>query len=695
MTNVQCYNLNNGSITVTGNGGQSPYNYALGTGTYGTSGSFTGLTNATYVLHIKDANGCIKDTTLTITQPTLLKPSASVTNILCNSASTGAATIGATGGTPGYTYAVGSGAYGSSGSFTGLTAGTYTFHVKDANGCISDTVLTITQPTPLAVTAVATNVLCNGGTSATVTVTASGGTPGYTYAFDANAYNGSNVLTGLNAGIHTIHTKDANGCIKDTNITITEPTKLIMGYTAVQPLCFNDANGSITISASGGTTPYQYSIGSFAFSGTTNYSSLSAGTYVLHIKDANNCTKDSTITLGQPAALAMSLSISNVLCNGGSSASVTMTASGGTPAYTYAIDAGAFSASATLSGLSAGSHTVHLKDANGCTKDSTINISQPAKLNLTYTVTQPLCFGAANGAITITGIGGTTPYSFALNGGAFGSSGTFTGLSAGVDTLHIKDANGCAKDSIITLSQPTGLALTATKADVLCNGGTSGTVTVTANGGVSPYTYAFDLNAFGSSNVLTGLAAGVHTIHLKDANGCLKDTNITITEPTKLLIGYTLVKPLCFADANGSITISASGGTPAYQYALGSGAFGSTTVYNGLAAGIYVLHIKDANGCTVDSNITLSQPAALAMTLNVSNVLCNGGTTGAVSVTAGGGTPAYQYALDAGAFGSATSFTGLSAGSHTLHLKDANGCLKDSTFNITQPSKLNLTYTAT
>lgn len=695
VTNVACYGQNNGTITVAGDGGQSPYTYALGSGSYGSSGSFSPLANGPYVLHIKDANGCIKDTNLTITQPTLLRPSATVTNILCNGASTGAVTIGATGGTPGYTYAQGSGTYGSSGTFTGLIAGTYTFHVRDSNGCISDTTLTITQPTPIVVSVTKTNVLCNGGSSGTVTVTASGGTPGYTYASDGNAYTSSNILTGLTAGIHTIHTKDANGCIKDTNINITEPTLLVLGYTLIQPLCNGDANGSLTMSASGGTAPYVYSLNSGPFTSITSYNGLTAGTYALHIKDANNCTKDSTITLSEPTALAFTLAISNVLCNGGNTGSVTVVASGGTPAYTYAIDAGAFNSSNVLSGLTAGLHTVHLKDANGCTKDSTISITQPAKLNLSYNATQPLCYGNNNGSITIIGIGGTIPYTYALNGGAFGSSSTFNGLSAGVDTLHIKDANGCTKDSIITLGQPTLLTLTATKTDVLCNGGNTGTVTVTGAGGITPYSFGYDSNPYGSSNILTGLNAGIHTIHLKDGNGCIKDTNITITEPTKLVLGVTMVQPLCNGDANGSITINASGGTPTYTYSVNTSPFSTSPAYTGLTAGTYTLHLKDANGCTKDSTVTLNQPAALGVTLAVTNVACNGGATGSVTVTATGGTTPHTYAINSGSFGSGATFTALTAGLDTIHIKDANGCMKDTIFSITQPAKLNLTYNAT
>ena len=313
---------------------------------------------------------------------------------------------------------------------------------------------------------------------------------------------------------------------------------------------------------------------------------------MLHIKDANNCTRDSNITLSQPAALSFIITKNNVLCNGGNTGAIGVSAGGGTPGYTYALNSGTYGPSSSFTALTSGIDTVHLKDANGCIKDTIIVISQPSLLRLSYSTTQPLCNGASNGSISIVGVGGTTPYSFALNSGIFGSSGAFSGIPAGVDTLHVNDANGCTKDSIITIGQPIAVAVTATKTNVLCNGGSTGTVTVSASGGVPPYTYAADAGTYNTSNLLTGLNAGAHTIHTKDVNGCLKDTVIIITEPAKLAISYTLVQPLCNGGSDGSITIAASGGTTPYLFSLSSSSFSSTTLYNGLGAGTYVLHIK-------------------------------------------------------------------------------------------------------
>lgn len=693
LSNVVCYNQNNGSITVTGIGGQSPYRYALGAGPYTPVNVFNLLPNASYMVYIQDTNGCIKDTALTITQPNLLVPSANVTNVLCNGQTNGQVIIGAAGGSPGYLYAQGAGAYTATGTFGGLGAGTYTFHVKDTHSCISDTTVTITQPSPITIGVVVSNVLCHGGNSGTVTITAGGGTPAYTYAIDGGGFGASNLITSLLAGTHTVHIKDAAGCIKDSVITITEPAALQINYTLTRPLCNGDANGSISFSALGGTSPYIYALNSSSYTATTLYSSLSAGTYGLHIKDAKNCRLDSNVQLTEPAPLGVSIAVNNVLCNGDTSGSVSVTASGGTIAYSYAIDAGAFGAVTTFTGLGAGSHTVHIKDANNCLKDTTFTISQPNKLKISYSSTDPLCNGDANGTITIIGIGGTLPYQYALGAGAFVSTPGFNGLTASVYVLHVKDAHLCTRDSIITMSQPSKVTVTAAVTNVLCNGGNTGTVTITASGGITPYTYAYDAGSYGASNLLTGLTAGVHIIHTKDANACLKDTTITITEPTALSIGYTSVSPLCNGDANGSISITAAGGSGSYLYSLNASAFSTTTAYPGLSAGIFVLHVKDGNNCHKDSTITLTQPAALAFTVNQVNVLCNGDTSGSVTINAAGGTPSYTYAIDAGSFGSTTTFTGLGAGNHTVHLKDANNCTKDSIITITQPLLLKLTYT--
>ncbi|MBS1645415.1 MAG: gliding motility-associated C-terminal domain-containing protein [Bacteroidetes bacterium] len=693
-TNVLCFEAANGSITVTGIGGQIPYQYALVTGSFGPSGYFSPLADSTYTIHLKDTNGCLLDTTVVITQPNLLVPGAQVTNASCHGASDGSVMLSARGGTAPYSYAKGSGSFTSTPLFDFLSAGTDTFFVKDSNGCVSDTVITISEPSQLMVSVAITDAVCNGGNTGTATITANGGTPSYSYSIDGGAYGGSNMFTLLPAGTHTLSVKDAHGCVKDTSVIIGEPTKLLLNYSLARPLCNGEYSGSITMNGSGGTSPYLYSLNASSYTSTTFYNGLNAGSYFLHLKDAHGCKVDSLISLTEPSALAFAISLTPVACNGDSSGTATIIASGGTTPYRYAIDGGAFTSVNSFTNLPAGTYTLHLKDTNNCTKDTQIVISQPTKLRLSFTLTDPLCNGDSNATLSITGIGGTIPYQYAINAGIFGSTSNFSGLPAGSYALHVVDTNGCRRDSTIIITEPSPVTITASATNVLCHGGNSGTVTITANGGIAPYTYASDAGAYGTSNILTGLNAGTHILHTKDGNGCIKDTSITLTEPTPLLLSYSLTLPRCAGDANGSLTITASGGTPSYQYAVNSWPFGVTNSYSGLPAGPIALHIRDTNNCRVDSNIILSEPSPVAVALVVNNVWCNGDSTATVSVVASGGTPGYRYAINSGSFGSSSLFTGLWAGTHTVHVKDSNGCVHDTTFNISQPTKLRLAYSS-
>jgi hypothetical protein len=202
---------------------------------------------------VKDAAGCIKDSTITITQPAAIVPAVSALNIPCFGQANGALTLSATNGTAPYTFAIGAGPYTTSGSFTGLSAGTYVLHTKDANNCIKDTTVTLTQQTPIYYTLALSNVLCNAGTNGSVTVTGSGGMAPYTYAVNAGAFGASNVLGGLSAGTHTIRMKDDAGCIKDTLITITQPPVIVPSVAVTNVACNGAATGSLTLSAAGGT----------------------------------------------------------------------------------------------------------------------------------------------------------------------------------------------------------------------------------------------------------------------------------------------------------------------------------------------------------------------------------------------------------------------------------------------------------
>lgn len=688
VVNAVCYGSATGSASASASLGTPPFTYSWNTLPPQTGATATGLAAGTYTVTATDSKGCSVAQGITITQPSRVVASiASKDSVSCNGGNDGKATAAAAGGKSPYTYSWNTSPIKNGVTATGLSAGTFVVTVTDSVGCTDTESVAIVQPIPVSVAISTTAVLCHGGNTGTATVTASGGTPAYTYAVDAGGYGSANILSGLTAGTHIVHVKDAHGCVKDSSIVITEPAALALGYAATQPLCNGATNGTITITASGGMAFYQYAIGGGTFTSAPTFSGLSAGTFVLHVKDANGCTKDSTITLLQPAPLAIAPTLSNVLCNGGSSGSVAVVASGGTPAYTYAINTGSFGAASTFPGLAAGTYAIHVKDTNGCRRDTNVSITQPSILTLGYTLTQPLCNGAANGAISILGNGGTTPYQYALNTGVFGSAGTFSGLSAGSYVLHVMDANGCARDSSVLLLQPAALTATASKTNVTCNGGTNGTASVSVSGGTGPYTYSWTGIAATASSV-SGLSAKAYTATVTDAKGCTTTASVTISQPSALAATTSAIGPVCNNGSNGSATISPSGGAAPYTYSWSTVPAQTGATATALASGTYSVTITDGAGCTASFTAIVPVTPPVIVTVVPYWVSCFGGKDGGAKAFAANSTAPYTYAWNTTPVQTGDSAKGLSAGSYTVTVTSAAGCIGTGTVSIQQPPVL-------
>ena len=688
QVNLLCSGGNTGSITATGAGGTTPYTYAIGAGTYSTTNTFMGLTAGSYTVRIKDSNNCTSQTTLTITQPAVLNVTSIQTNVLCNGGTTGSITATGAGGTTPYTYAIGTGTYSASNTFTGLAAGIYTVRIKDSNNCTSQVSVNITQPAALALTSSQVNVLCNGATTGSITATGAGGTTPYTYALGAGTYSTTNTFTGLAAGSYTVRIKDSNNCISQVNVTLTQPTLLTLTTTQTSSGC-SGATGSITASGVGGISPYTYAIGAGTYSASNTFTGLSAGTYTVRVKDANNCTAQVSVTVAGSSLLAVATTQVNVLCNGGATGSITATGTGGTTPYTFAIGSGTFSTTNAFTGLSAGSYTIFIKDANNCTSQVNVTLTEPPVLALTTTQVNGGCNGNT-GSITATGVGGTSPYTFAIGAGTYSAANTFTGLAAGSYIVRVKDANNCTSQTTVVITPAAAPTLATMQTNVFCNGASTGSITATGAGGATPYTYAIGTGTYSASNTFTGLTAGSYTVFIKDANNCTAQTTVTLTQPTVLTLTTTQTSGGCNGNT-GSITATGAGGVSPYTFALNAGTYSATNTFTGLAAGTYTVRVKDANNCTAQVSVTISSSSLLAITTMQTNVLCNGASTGSITGSGTGGTTPYTFAIGTGPFSTTNTFTGLSAGSYTIFIKDANNCTAQTTVTLTQPAALTVT----
>ena len=458
-TNVSCNGGSNGTATVVASGG-------TGAGTYtyswapsgGTAATATGLAVGNYTCTITDANSCSITRGFTITQPTALSASTSKTNVSCNGAANGAASVSVTGGTPSYTYSWAPSG-GTAASATGLAAGTYTVTITDANACSITRSFTITQPTALSANIITqTNVACNGGSNGSATVSVTGGTPAYTYSWAPSGGTAA-TATGLAAGTYTVTITDANACTSTKSVTITQPTALsstILSQTNVA--CNGGSNGSATVSVTGGTPSYTYS---WAPSGGTaaTATGLAAGTYTVTITDANACTSTKSVTITQPAALSATSSQTNVSCNGGSNGTASVSVTGGTGSYTYSWAPGGGTA-ATASGLTAGTYTVTVTDANECTTTKSFTITQPAVITASATPSSSTICSGSTTDLALTSVPSGASFTWTVNsvtgsvsGAAAGSGSTIEQTLSGNGVINyiVSYTNGTCSGSPVTI----------------------------------------------------------------------------------------------------------------------------------------------------------------------------------------------------------------------------------------------------
>ncbi|MCD6069241.1 MAG: hypothetical protein K0S33_4067 [Bacteroidetes bacterium] len=649
VTNVSCFGGSNGSIDLTPTGGTAGYTYNWGSSI--TTQDRTGLAAGTYTVIITDANGCTGTHTATVTQPTApVSGSALVTNVSCFGGSNGSIDLTPTGGTAGYTYNWGSSI--TTQDRTGLTAGTYTVIITDANGCTGTHTATVSSPSALSASSTSSPVLCNGGNSV-VTVSATGGTA---------AYTGTGTFT-VTAGTYTYTVNDANGCTATTNITVSQPTTLSALSTSTPVLC-NGGTSVVTVSATGGTS---------AYTGTGTFT-VTAGTYTYTVTDANGCTATTNSTVNEPTLLSASSTSSPVLCNGGTSV-VTVSANGGTGAYT---GIGAFTETA-------GTYTYTVSDANGCSANTTITINEPTLITSSTSSTSSNC-GSANGSATVSASGGTGTlvYSWAPAGG---NAATANGLSSGSYTVSITDDNGCVATNVASVSDIGAPVVSSTQLNVSCHGGTNGSIDNTVTGGTGVYTFSWSNSAI--TEDMNTLSADIYTYTVTDGAGCSATGSVTITEPDAItIITVSQTDVSCFGDANGAVSVSATGGTGAlsFNWTPGNPTGNGTATITGLTAGIYTCTVSDDNSCIGTTTITIAEPAAaLAASSTATSVLCNGGTAD-VTVSATGGTPAYT---------GTGAFPGVTAGTYSYTVTDANGCTAATTITVNEPALLTAASTAT
>lgn len=698
-TNENC-GQGDGTLSISGSGGTGALQYSIDNGvTFQVTGNFTGLSAGSYNVVVEDANGC--QATGTESVGLTAGPSInSTTDVdpLCNGGSDGSITVNATGGTAPLQYSNNGGVtFQGSNNFSGLNAGTYNIVVEDANGCQATSTVTLTDPAAGSFTSTTTDETC-GAFNGTITISASGGQPPYQYSIDNGVtFQASPNFTGLVAGLYNIVVEDANGCQVTGTATVNSVGGASITNVAVtDPSCNGDTDGSIVITASGGSPPLTYSIdGGVTFQASGTFTGLGAGTYVIVVSDNNSCVSGSSATLTDPPLITYTSTTVDPTCAGGSDGTITIIGSGGTGSLQYSVDGGViFQASSVFNGLSAGTYNIVVEDANGCQTTGSETLTDPPAVSYTATSTNENC-GAGDGTLTITGSGGTGALTYSIDGGvSFQGSGSFTNLTAGAYNVVVQDANGCQATGTENVNSTGGATLNnISSTDPTCNGANDGTITISASGGTPPLQYSIDGGVtYQASANFTGLGGGSYAILVQDGGGCTVGGNVTLTDPPAITYSATTTDESCGA-SDGTITITASGGTGSLQYSIDNGVtFQASGSFTGLTAGTYDVVVEDANGCQVTGTETVNSAGGATITSAVgTDPLCNGDANGTIDITASGGTPPLQYSVDGGVtFQGSNNFSGLPAGTYNIVVEDNNGCQTTATVTLTDPAVLSV-----
>ncbi len=556
-----------------------------------------------------------------------------------------------------------------------LPKGEYVLTVTDAKGAVKTGKYKILDPSIKAtVTQLAPS---SGQADGSATISANGGSGQYIYQWDNDEPNIT--ATKLTAGSHAVTVSDKSGCSTTVTITISENlTPLSLSITVLSDnKCDYSTNGSLKAEVSGGKAPFQYSWSTNAASLNT-LTSLPPGNYKLTVTDATGQTSSASVTLNSPAAFSASIELLFPATANESNGQAQVKTTGGKSPFTYAWNNG--EKISIVKNLSAGAHNVTVTDANGCTSETSLFVSEtitPINVSISQQ-SQISCHSTATASLSAFANGGKPPLKYLWSNGQ--TSATVNGLMAGTFTLSVTDAAGTVSTASFTIAEPDPISVIVTADAIASSGGIDGKATAKVAGGNAPYQYNWDNGE--KSNKAVKLSAGNHIVSISDAMGCTTSGVVDISENI-LAMEISIAqksKILCAGSVNASVEATVKGGKAPFTYKWNA-ASSSASLPN-IGQGLYTLTVTDATGHTATSVITVDSPQPLKIDVKVDAPASTGSTDGKATSTVNGGTGKYTYAWDNNE--KSARAEKLAAGAHTLTVTDENGCSAISNVDMTE-----------
>lgn len=729
-TNVSCNQGSDGELIVTPYFGVLPYTYSWSHDAGLNDSTATGLSAGTYTVTVTDFLDSVAVAQYTLTEPDSFIFDPAITQVTtCSYSAEGAINLNVTGGNGGNTYYWFEADGGSGVQLTmedqfNLTTGSYSVTATDSKGCTSDTTIYITGPEPITFSnTVITNYSGPMAKGKIDLVYEGGFGDPASYAFSWQGPSGytssEDSISNLDPGNYTVTASDVHSCDFDTTFNVKDLDTFYVYISDYKHACNGTINGHATASyySPEGHTNITYQWDANAGNQTTaKATNLAPGRYyyvtVTDLENIPNSVMIDSVYIDE-LSYTFSGSISGIStttlgCYGDTDGFIDLNITdAGTLPYLYLWNTGA--TTQDLINLPVGTYSVTATDANECQFSVTnYQISQPTVLAATAEiVSKPSCYGDYDGEITVLRNGGTGPYTYQWNDPGFQTEQNATGLDVGYYTVTVTDYNGCTKNASVNLTQPAALSVIKTVYPVSCNSGNDGTALLIVTGGTVSGSYTYDWSTTNGSGLVLGnedqttLTTGNYDFTITDDNACTYLDSVEITEPDILEITNESKTDVstCFGNTNGTITITASGGTGTLTYTLNPGAIqvNNTGIFTGLTAGTYTVDVDDINGCgpVTSNSITIEEPIQINIEETLTtNVSCFGLSDGTVDITVSGGTITSDYnynwstANGSGLVNGNADQSGLSAGTYNLTVTDNNSCSETASIIINQPDEI-------
>ncbi len=696
-TDIAC----DGTASVSISGGVPPYTVQWMD--LQTTLTATGLCYGVATVTVTDANGCQSVGSVVVNNPTCsaFSVSASNTDVDCYGDANAQAFSFPSGGTLPYSYSWNTTPVQTAQNATGLSAGTYTVTVTDGFGCIDVASVTVLQPTVMTNTMIHTDVTSIGGNNGTATANPAGGTGGYTYNWNPTAQT-TQTAVNLSAGVYYVNIQDGNSCLKLDSVQVNEPpcNDFIIAVNPTNISCNGLTDGSAYIVIAQGTPPYSISWSS-GETDVTSVTGLAAGSYTVTVTDASNCTTFETFDITEPDALTIGLVPTNISCYGEGDGTIDLTVSGGTFPYTYSwiFNTKPYGSQEDLVNLLPGTYSVTVVDANGCTVSGSVGITQPTALGATYTYSDIVCNGDANGSVDATITGGTMPYSYSWTGpgGYTNTTQDISGLNEGLYELQVTDGNGCTLNNVlqsyINEPDPVTIELYTVNCPVPGSGISQVSIDSISGGNSTDYSVSFD---GGSTYQPVGdytadLAVGAtYNTYAMDASGCVSPAVTAIVVDDEVTITSVTFNPcVTVGTTDINITVAATGGDGGpYEVSTDGGStFSAPGVYTVLVpvGATYQVVVRDTKGC-----VSLPTPVVIPAPFDANGILtaeasCPGASDGAINLTITGGTLPYtiSWTGPSGFTSSLEDISGLVAGTYDVTVTDDSSCVVNTSVVVT------------